>query len=186
MPSAGSSLFPIKATNAEILPHDQCVFRRYAIILSPTHPTKSRSLYSRCSTVAEARACSRPSFVDGNESPSRNKYQLVRQTARRRFSKHSPDFCFSLPKLRTWVRFPSPAPVTLFSTNNLAMCRGGKRRQGNRKNRASRVAPKALIFQKFGVLRFVDFSTRKETGLLLVARPSSQNFPQPRFRPTSE
>src|SRR6267143_1691426 len=53
---------------------------------------------------------SRPSFVDGNESPSRNKYQLVRQTARHRFSKHSPDFCFSLPKLRTWVRFPSPAP----------------------------------------------------------------------------
>ena len=38
--------FPIKATNAEISPHDQCVFRRYAIILSPTHPTKSRSLYS--------------------------------------------------------------------------------------------------------------------------------------------
>src|SRR5256884_6484698 len=32
-----------------------------------------------------------------------------------------------LPKLRTWVRFPSPAPVTLFSTNNLAMCRGGKK-----------------------------------------------------------
>src|SRR6266436_710566 len=68
MPSAGSSLFPIKATNAEISPHDQCVFRRYAIILSPTHPTKSRSLYSPCSTVAEAHVCSRPSFVDGNES----------------------------------------------------------------------------------------------------------------------
>jgi len=31
------------------------------------------------------------------------------------------------------------------------------------------VAPKALIFQKFGVLRFVDFSTREETGLLLVS-----------------
>jgi len=32
--------------------------------------------------------------VDGNESVSRKKYQLVRQTARHRFSKHSPDFCF--------------------------------------------------------------------------------------------
>src|SRR6266513_3912008 len=110
MPFAGSSLFPLTATNAEILPHDQCVFRRYAIILSPTHPTKSRSLYSPCSTVAEAHACSRPSFVGGNESPSRNKYQLVRQTARHRFSKHSPDFCFSLPMLRTWVRSPPPLP----------------------------------------------------------------------------
>ena len=48
--------FPIKATNAEISPHDQCVFRRYAIILSPTHPTKSRFLYSPCSMVAEAPA----------------------------------------------------------------------------------------------------------------------------------
>src|SRR5205823_1534980 len=70
MPFAGSSLFPIKDSNAEISPHEQCVFRRYAIIFSPTHPTKSRSLCSPCSTVAEAHACSQPSFVDGNESPS--------------------------------------------------------------------------------------------------------------------
>jgi len=33
------------------------------------------------------------------------------------------------PKLRTWVRFPSPAPVTPFPSNNLAIGRGGKRRQ---------------------------------------------------------
>jgi len=81
--------------------------RNYLIAYAPD---EEPLLYSRCSTVADAHACSRPSFVDGNESPNRNKYQLVRQTARHRFSKHSPDFCFSLPKLRTWLRFPSPAP----------------------------------------------------------------------------
>jgi plasmid stabilization system protein ParE len=31
-------------------------FQTYAIILSPTHPTKSRFLYSPCSMVAEAPA----------------------------------------------------------------------------------------------------------------------------------
>jgi hypothetical protein len=40
------------------------------------------------------------------------------------------------------------------------------------------VAPKVLIFQKFGVLPFVDFSTRKETELLLV----SDNTGAGRFR----
>src|SRR6266513_2861252 len=113
MPFAGSSLFPIKATNAEILPHDQCVFRPYAIILSPTHPTTSRSLYSPCSTVAEAHACSRPSFVDGNESVSRKKYQLVRQTARHRFSKHSPDFCFLASKVSDVGSIPIARSISL-------------------------------------------------------------------------
>ena len=34
---------------------------------------------------------------------------------------------FSVRKLRTWVRFPSPAPET-FPSDNLAIGRGGKRR----------------------------------------------------------
>jgi hypothetical protein len=36
------------------------------------------------------------------------------------------EFCSKLPKLRTWVRFPSPAPVTPFPFNNLAICRAAK------------------------------------------------------------
>jgi hypothetical protein len=40
MPSAGSSLFPIKDTNAEISPHEQCVFRRYANYLIAYGPDK--------------------------------------------------------------------------------------------------------------------------------------------------
>jgi len=47
--------------------------------------------------VAEAHACSRPSFVDGNEFSSRNKYQLVRQTARHRFQNIVPISVSSFP-----------------------------------------------------------------------------------------
>src|SRR6266576_362266 len=67
MPFAGSSLFPIKATNAEILPHDQCVFRRYAIILSPTHPTKSRPCTLRARRSPKStRARGHPSWTEMN------------------------------------------------------------------------------------------------------------------------
>src|SRR5262249_47472864 len=38
----------------------------------------------------------------------------------------SPGFRRRPPKLRTWVRFPSPAPVTLFPSNHLAIVRGGE------------------------------------------------------------
>src|SRR5262249_36982174 len=31
-------------------------------------------------------------------------------------------------QLRTWVRFPSPAPVTLFPSNNLPICSAAKAR----------------------------------------------------------
>ena len=111
-PFASPSLFPIKATNAEISPHDHCVFRWYAIILSPTHPTRAAPCTRPCSTVAEAHGCSRPSFVNGNESPNWNKYQLVRQTARHRsFQNIVPIFVSRFPSCGRG--FDSHRPIEL-------------------------------------------------------------------------
>jgi hypothetical protein len=38
------------------------------------------------------------------------------------------EFYCKIPKLRTWVRFPSPAPETFFTSDILAIGGGGKRR----------------------------------------------------------
>jgi len=74
------------------------------------------------------------------------------------------------------VRSPPPLPTNLFPNNNLAVCRGGKRRQG-----ASRVAPTARKNESLWCCAKVGCWTS-------VARPDTANalLHFPKSRPTSE